>query len=621
MSQIFNDDEFKQLDFNKQKEILSNYFNSELADDEFKALSDSEQSKIKDNFLIKSLSDIGAINPREDGAGFLTRTKFSFADTDKGRKQVLEDEYGKGNAIKVDNRWLVYEGKEKGWNAVDEKSLSWKDIADFAGDTPEMVGGTAGAIAGSGLWSIPLASGGTALGAGAKKLIAKAMGIEDNQTATEVAKDLGTSAALGGIGQGVGLGLVKALAPFKSKMTPDAIARKELAQKYGVELTPAQITQSPSLGMIENGMKNNPASVGTMAKFAEGKQLIPFQEAIKNITPENSSDGIGRAIVDAINSNKNAQKQMFNQQYSDIANQINSPISIDTLINQASNILEQNKNIPKTAQDTAVKIASEILDSQTPNLNYNELSKLRTNLGEMAKSGNVTGDIGTAQYKMLKGALDKDFNSFALNNGLGTQKNDVDTAYRGFKEAFENNTIKGLVGTGAKEPIPVEKVVDSVVNPKEISRLDKVIQATNNNDLAKDAVVSKVIDKSSVSDTASPLFGSNFVSPTRFATQSDIYGNHLSKVGADNVRELGKVAENLKWSDAFLNNSNTAPTLQSTGIAGLVGTIPFYPMSKAYTSEIGRKYLTDGLINPNNKAIKSFGAAFAPMITPSYNQD
>lgn len=621
MSQIFNDDEFKQLDFNKQKEILSNYFNSELVDDEFKILSDSEQSKIKDNFLIKSLTDIGAIKPREDGAGFLTRTKFSFADTDKGRRQVLEDEYGKGNAFKIDDKWMFLDKKGK-LHHVDEEGLNWKDFtADWIGDIPEMVGGGAGAIAGSGWGSIPLAAAGSAGGAGIKKLIAKALGIKDEQTASEVAKDLGTSAALGGIGQGVGVGTVKALAPFKSKMTPDAIARKELAQKYGIELTPAQITQSPSLGMIENGMKNNPASVGTIAKFAEGKQLTPFQEAIKNITPENSSDSIGKSIVDAINSNKATQKGIFNQQYSDIAGQINKPIEINNLINQASNILEQNKNIPKTAQDTAIKIASEILDSQTPNLNYNELSKLRTNLGEMAKSGNVTGDIGTAQYKTLKGALDEDFDRFAINNGLGTQKKDVDTAYRGFKDAFENNTIKGIVGTEAKEPIPVEKIVDSVVNPKEISRLDKVIQATNNNDLAKDAVVSKVIDKSSVSDTASPLFGSNFVSPTRFATQSDIYGNHLSKVGADNVRELGKVAENLKWSDAFLNNSNTAPTLQSTGIAGLVGTIPFYPMSKAYTSEIGRKYLTDGLINPNNKFNKSFGAAFAPLLTPSYNQD
>ena len=561
----------------------------------------------------------GLIKPREDGAGFLTRTKFSFADTDKGRKQVLEEKYGKNSAFKIDDRWLVRD--EKGWNFVDENKLSWKDVADFAGDVPEMVGGTAGAIAGTGWGSVPLAAGGTALGAGAKKLIAKAMGINDNQTASEIAQDLGTSAAIGGVGQGVGVGLVKGankvLAPFKGKMTPEAIARKDLAQKYGVELTPAQITQSPTLGQVENVLNNRIWSSDALAKFADEKQLTPFQESIKNITPENSSDSIGKTIVDAINSNKSTQKQMFNQQYADIVSQINKPIEMDNLINQASNIIEQNKNIPKTAQDSAVKIASEILDSQSPNLNYNELSKLRTNLGEMAKSGNVTGDIGTAQYKILKGALDEDFNKFALNNGLGTQKKDIDTAYRSFKNAFENNTIKSIVGTGIKEPMPVEKVVDSVVNPKEISRIDKIIQATNNNDLAKDAVISKVLDKSTVADTSSPLFGSDFVSPTRFATQTDMYGNHLSKVGADNVRELGKVAESIKFSDAFANHSNTAPTLINSTALGLLD--PVNLGGKAYTSEIGRKYLTDGLgqINPNNKAIKSFGAAFAPLTQPS----
>ena len=559
----------------------------------------------------------GLIKPREDGAGFLTRTKFSFADTDKGRKQVLEEEYGKGNAYKIGDRWLINEGKNKGWNYVDENKLSWKDVADLAGDVPEVAGATAGAVLGSGVMSIPAAGVSGAVGTGVKKLIAKGIGIKNGQTPSEIAQDLGESALWSSGGQAVGLGIVKgankALAPFADKMTPEAIARRELAKKYNVELTPAQVTQSPTLGQVENVLNNKIWSSDALAKFADEKQLTPFSEAIRNISPQSSSDSIGKSIVDAINSNKNAQKTMFNQQYEDIANQIDKPIEVSTLIEQATNILEQNKNIPKTAQDSAVKIASEILDNPS-SLQYPEMSKLRTNLGELAKSGTVTGDIGTAQYKMLKGALDKDFNDFALNNGLGTKKTDVDAAYRSFKDAFENNTIKGIVGTGTKESMPVEKVVEAVVNPKEISRLDKVLQASNSDELVKDAVVSKVIDKSKVADYSNPMYGSDMVSPTRFATQADMYGSHLSKVGADNVRELGKVAESIKFSDAFANHSNTAPTLLNSTMLGLLD--PVNLGGKAYTSEIGRKYLTDGLGKVNPK-YSGFGAAFAPLV----NQD
>lgn len=567
--------------------------------------------------VIKIGIERGLVKPREDGAGFLVRTKFSFADTEKGKKQVLEDEYGKGNAYKYGDRWLVNEGGKKGFNFVDENKLSWKDAADLVGDVPEVAGATAGAVLGSGVMSIPAAGVGGAVGTGVKKLIAKGIGIENGQTPAEIAQDLGESTLWSSGGQAAGLGIVKgvnkALAPFADKMTPEAIARRELAKKYNVELTPAQVTQSPTLGQVENVLNNKIWSSDALAKFADEKQLTPFSESIKNISPQSSSDSIGKSIVDAINSNKNAQKTMFNQQYGDIANQIDKPIEVNTLIEQATNILEQNKNIPKTAQDSAVKIATEIIDNPS-SLQYPEMSKLRTNLGELAKSGTVTGDIGTAQYKMLKGALDKDFNDFALNNGLGTKKTDVDTAYRSFKDAFENNTIKGIVGTGTKESMPVEKVVEAVVNPKEISRLDKVLQASNSDELVKDAVISKVIDKSKVADYSNPMYGSDMVSPTRFATQADMYGNHLSKVGADNVRELGKVAESIKFSDAFANHSNTAPTLLNSTMLGLLD--PVNLGGKAYTSEIGRKYLTDGLGKVNPK-YSGFGAAFAPLI----NQD
>ena len=547
----------------------------------------------------------GLIKPREDGAGFLTRTKFSFADSDAGRKQVLEDEYGKGKAIKFEGRWLISD--KKGWNFVDEDGLSWNDAADLIGDIPELIGSVAGFVGGSGPASIPAAAAGGAGGRLVKKGIANLLGIDNEQSLIENVKDLGESAAYAGTGQALGLGLVKVggkiLAPFKNKMTPEAIARRDLASKYDVELTPAQITQSPTQGQMENVLHNKIWSSDQLAKFADEKQIKPFNEAIKNITPDKNIDDIGMELINAINTTKQANKEMFKREYGEIASSITKDIDVDSLMRKANDIIGQNVNLPKSAQDTAVKISSEILEKQSNTMTYKELSKLRTNLGELSKSGAATGDVGTAQYKMLKGALDNDFNNFATYNGVGSAKSDVDDAYRIFKNNYENNAVKNIIGTGKKEQLPNEKVVDSFVKSNELNKMNTIINASNSPKLVKDAVVSKVINNSKVADFSNPMYGSDMVTPTRFATQAHKFGNNLSSVKADNVRELGKVAESIKFSDSFANHSNTAPTLMNSSLLGMAN--PINLLGKAYTSKLGRTLLTDGFNLPGKNKIKT----------------
>ena len=79
-----------------------------------------QKAELSQEEALKMGIERGLVKPREDGAGFLVRTKFSFADTDAEKKQVLEDEYGKGNAYKYGDRWMINEGGKKGFNYVDE---------------------------------------------------------------------------------------------------------------------------------------------------------------------------------------------------------------------------------------------------------------------------------------------------------------------------------------------------------------------------------------------------------------------------------------------------------------------------------------------------------------------
>ena len=570
-------------------------------------------SNLSKQDAFKMASDRGLIKPREDGAGFLTRTKFSFADTPQGQKQVLEEDYGKGNALKVGDRWVVKD--DKGWNYVDENSLSWNDAADLVGDIPEMVGAGYGAVAGMGMASVPMAGLGGAAGDGVKKLIAKAMGINDNQSAGEIAKDLGESAAWSAGGQFAGLKALQAFnkvkAPFAKAMTPEAVARKAQASKYGIELTPAQITQSPTLGQAENIMHNKYWSSDDLAKFAEEKQLSPFNDAIKKMTPSRNTSEIGEAIADSIVKTKDGNKVMFNKEYGDLASKIDKPIETNRLFNQAAEILDENKNIAPSARDTAVKLSSELLDNPNAGMTYQELSKLRTNLGDMALSGKVTNDVGSAQYQRLKGALNQDFDEFATYNGLGSTKKDIDDAYRVFKNRYENPTVRNIIGTDIKAGMDSEDIVKNIVKPNKTTLLQRVTDASGNKAATKDAVVDEVINKSKIADYTNPLVGTDTVSPTRFATQSHNYGNNLASVGADDVRELGKVAESIKFSDSFANHSNTAPTLMNSTVWGM--TNPLNMMGKVYTSNGGRKWLTEGF-----KQTATEGKGIKPKINKSF---
>lgn len=54
--EIFNDDEFKSLDTEKKNQVLTNYFNTNLADDDYKSLDSEKQNSILQNFISSQLT-------------------------------------------------------------------------------------------------------------------------------------------------------------------------------------------------------------------------------------------------------------------------------------------------------------------------------------------------------------------------------------------------------------------------------------------------------------------------------------------------------------------------------------------------------------------------------------
>ncbi len=584
---------------------------------------------------LKMAINRGLIKPREDGAGFLVRSKFSFADTDKGRKQVLEDSFGKGNAYKIGDRWLVKDNK--GWNYVDEEGLSWNDFADLVGDTPEMLGASAGMFAGSGLGSIPLAASGAAGGRSVKKLIAKALEIEDNQSVGDIVEDLGTSAAFAGVGQGVGVALAKGLskiaAPFANKMTPDAIARRDLANKYGIQLTPADIVQSPTLSRLENVL--NSGLTGGKIADVKNKQFGDLQKhltsTIDDITKGKTDEEIGMDFIKSLDNSLRANKQAFNNRYGDIAKQIDKPIDINNLKSTASEIIAKNSKVPESLRGQSLVTANEIASMGDDVLDYGTLSMIRTNLGDKAYKGDkVTGDIGTAQFKQLRKALDKDYDTYANVNGLGGIKKAIDKDFSLYKKQYEEGIVNKVLKDQNKGSIIPEKIGNNATST--ITNAKRVSDALDGSkELLEQSIGSRLKNHSFTSNASIDTPFSNFYSTDKLNTvinkNKDVYDFAVSEANKEKLGDLVKLGFDTGLSKkAYGNPSGTAKVLD--GIAN-TGIMYFDPVigasalagrflgSKAYTSELGRKYLTEGFKIPmTSKYMGATGATLGSFSRP-----
>lgn len=396
INEIFNHDDFRKLDFNKQQKMMLNFFDKELADDGFRALPEKRQQEIKSNFLIKELNNIGAIKPTEDGAGFMTRSKFGFADTDSERKQVLEDEYGKGNTLKLGDRW-VYRDK-KGFHYVDEDGLSWKDTtADILGELPEIIGTTGGALIGGGTTFGTGTVAGASIGAGAgrsvKDLLKDVLGVNDREDKRgfldkllSKSANVAESAGYGGLSEvgGKVIGDVgkkyiidPIFKPFTNSIRPDADIIKSIAKKNNINLLPSDLVQSKGMARLENLL--NQGFAGQPIAKAKDEQFTTLQKELNkyldSLGTKKTDTELGREIVETIQNNRNVKNNYLSGEYDKLGK------AIEDLANyKKSNNLS---DIPwdKLSQKEASKMYSVLNNGKNS-------TSVKTNVGDVEVNNN-----------------------------------------------------------------------------------------------------------------------------------------------------------------------------------------------------------------------------------------
>lgn len=226
----------------------------------------------------------------DDGAGFWTRLKMSFADKPKEIAAILKKAFpgktvGQIERGKYKGEWAIQEGDK--WKLVDEEGFSMSDIADMAGPSLPIVGSMAGEVLGAGVGTVagaptgpgvilPATKGaiaGGALGAGAGEAARKGIKgfmVPSETTLGEDVVDIGKETAFGGAGTAAGIGMAKGAKALLAPNVPDDFSRGLAAKKADYlrsmkfEPTPADVSEKGPVTVLDYSLENLLGSSGRM---------------------------------------------------------------------------------------------------------------------------------------------------------------------------------------------------------------------------------------------------------------------------------------------------------------------------------------------------------------------
>jgi len=575
-----------------------------------------------------------AYTTSQQGAGLpaSTRALFSFADTDEGRMDVLRKAFGDGNAARNKKTGEFYFKKDGAWRRADEEGLSWADAIDFAGDVPELVGGAAGVVAGTPLGpagQIGGAAVGTAAGRGVKKLIAGAMGVEQNQTPMDIASDLGESALLGAGGEAggklLGAGVQKVLRP-SGGIVPEAAAVLGEAEAMGVKPLPGQATGGRGQQIIEGGLKNAIGSAGTMER-AQGANMQALADEVQNILT--TAGGKVEGAVAGSEAKAGAQKTLglFRSEAAKKFDEARTlagdrPITLDNFKKQLDSIKQSVVSGLQTQSPETIDKLSKIVDESGGSLSYDDLKLLRENVRMLADSKDLIAQQKAGVFKRLLNTLDNDIADWAASAGP-----DAADAWAEARKFYgkQIGVIRGKVGkefASVMEDAP-EQVVKKFFVPGQTTKISKLKTIVGNEafDVLRRNFLTDLF-----SDVEMKVVGSGGVafSPPSAAKLSSVikrYGEPtlkeiLEPEQFNRLMRLSRVADVAQRG--IVNTSNTATiaggqrllgalgTIAAGGAAGVAGgpagtagmiALP-YALSKLILSGPGRRYLTEGVAIP-----------------------
>jgi hypothetical protein len=431
----------------------------------------------------------GFIDKPEVKAAYFAAKRFPDLPPQEALKRYGYGEDGKVYYQADDGKFYFEVPEEWSWSGAGKKILG--GVGDAVASAPAAVTGilTAPMIAAGpagAATSLGLTGAAGAAGEGVRQGIGN-MIAGDPISVSDMAKTGAIDAATQGIGGAWMKSAERYAARDIKKLDPAGVANlKNKATAAGVDLTPAQLTNLPSLRNQQRLLSGMDASADTMEKFyarQAGQVDTEMARFLRNMSPQDSSELAGqagrKAAQDAIITLKRERAAVARPLYEETwaQTQIGDPSQLpqvkDLLARVPANIINDARALAKIEGDAI----------GDPRQSFKGLHYIKVAIGDALKTGPQTGMVG-----MKKGALTKLEQEFVAEmDKLSARDISGAPLYRKAREVYAHMSPQvdeageGLAGiiaklkdTNAKEA--ANKLLGRNAGPLAMSQAKKLIQ-------------------------------------------------------------------------------------------------------------------------------------------------
>lgn len=302
-------------------------------------------------------------------------------------------------------------------------------IGDGAPFLGEMIGGVAGAAAGTG-GGVPGIMAGSGLGATAgRELVERTTrGVipeaQDTRSPLQQVGDAAVSTGVNAAGEGAGMALSRGLAGVGRNILANPAG--QAAARQGVDLSTAQASRMPGLGRVEAWAAQHPAGAGPMGSLAQtqNRQMAELSERIGRVlagdrAPASAAETerVVQERIQQIYQGFQGRRQELDDRVLDLIGE-RTPIGLDNsrylLMQLRSKLSRAPRSLAPSVSGAVNRLENLLLDAEARGgkLDFGAVREIRTSIGKLLDSPQIVGEIPSDQagaindvYQALKADL------------------------------------------------------------------------------------------------------------------------------------------------------------------------------------------------------------------------
>ena len=422
----------------------------------------------------------------------------------------------------------------------------------------------------------------------------------------------------------------KIKAPFKSSF--DAPTAKKFASE-GIEAPISAVTKSPFLKGAESLVSKSIAGKKVIDVVKNATETIKTRvsELVDKLKPEKviSDENLGKTIQEGLSNYEANFKQTSNKIYDEFTKQLSSPENkmgnppaiVDKTQQIAREIVNQQSKSLYKGVDSKIMNMLEKVNGNKDILKFDNLKETRTMVGEELAKNPQSGPL-----KRLYGALTEDMNATVnkVDPELSAELKKVNDAYMAGKTKIESNIAQSIQTSNP------ERIAQNIIKRNSADTLKQVKEMIGEERFGE---LSKVFTRQTFEKSVTrgefdiDKFKKNLAEYDQ-ATLDEILTKPQQNELNQAITQFEKYKEMrgaLKSGEKYAEGSQTAflQSIKGTGTrVGAIGTALLtgnwgiatailaetggeLMLTKLFTSEFGRKLLTEGLTPSNNKILQT----------------